>query len=196
MSRRRAAAEETRHRIVEATVEAHRDLGIQATSWDEIARRAGLGVGTVYRHFPSYDELLPACGAVVMDLLALPPLDTIPALFDGAETTASRAERLVDATFAVYERGAPFVENALREHRDLPALAHWHGLIETTLDALVQAAMGPGASADTLAAARAVTDVRTWSALMDRGLTHHQARATAARLVDCLMTDGQRSAGC
>jgi hypothetical protein len=49
MSRRGAAMEQTRARIVAATVAAHRELGIGATSWDEIARRAGVGVGTVYR---------------------------------------------------------------------------------------------------------------------------------------------------
>jgi AcrR family transcriptional regulator len=183
MSRRRAAVEATRQRIVAATVAAHRDLGIQATSWDEIARRAGVGVGTVYRHFPSYTELLPACGTVVMDKLALPPLDTIPALFDGAETVPERAGRLVDEVFDIYERGAPFIENARRERHDLPALEHWHGVIEDTLDALTRAALPAASGDDTFAAVRALTDVRTWSTFIDRGLTHTQAKATAAQLV-------------
>jgi AcrR family transcriptional regulator len=182
MSRRRAAVEATRQRIVAATVAAHRDLGIQATSWDEIARRAGVGVGTVYRHFPSYTQLLPACATVVMNLLALPSPDTIPALFDGAETVPQRARRLVDEVFDIYQRGAPFIENARRERHHLPALEHWHDAIEDTLDALTRAAL-PAVSADTFTAIRALTDVRTWSTLTDRGLTHTQAKATAAQLV-------------
>ena len=72
MTRRGAAVEQTRARIVAGTVAAHRELGIGATSWDEIARRAGVGVGTVYRHFPALDQLLPACGEVVARTLALP----------------------------------------------------------------------------------------------------------------------------
>jgi AcrR family transcriptional regulator len=70
MGARAAAVDQTRQRIVDATVEAHRELGIRATSWDEIARRAGVGVGTVYRHFRSLDELLPACGEIVEQIMA------------------------------------------------------------------------------------------------------------------------------
>ncbi|HET8951451.1 MAG TPA: helix-turn-helix domain-containing protein, partial [Solirubrobacteraceae bacterium] len=59
MSKRAAAAGLTRRRIVDATRELHTERGIAGTSWDDIAARAGVGVGTVYRHFPSLDELVP-----------------------------------------------------------------------------------------------------------------------------------------
>ena len=29
-------------------------------------------MGTVYRHFPTLDELVPACGAISMQVVALP----------------------------------------------------------------------------------------------------------------------------
>src|SRR5262245_52925352 len=96
MTKRAAAMGETRQRIVDATVSAHRDLGIQPTSWDEIARRAGVGVGTVYRHFRSLDDLLPACGSVVTETLALPDDDAgVRHVFDGAASQRARIERLV-----------------------------------------------------------------------------------------------------
>src|SRR5215468_3762091 len=95
MTRRAAAVEQTRARIVAATVDAHRELGIQATSWDEIARRAGVGVGTVYRHFPTIDQLLPACGAVVQQTLALPSAEDACGLFAGARGSRARIGRLV-----------------------------------------------------------------------------------------------------
>ena len=72
MSRRAAAVAQTRKRIVDATLELHGEQGIAATSWDDIAARAGVGVGTVYRHFPSLDELVPASGEITMQVLALP----------------------------------------------------------------------------------------------------------------------------
>jgi AcrR family transcriptional regulator len=160
-----------------------------ATSWDEIARRAGVGVGTVYRHFPTYDELLPAFGAVVLDLLALPSSERIPTLFDTAETLPERARRLVDEVFGIYERGAPFIENARRERHDLPALEQWHRMIEDTLDALTVEALRPAApDAATRRAVRAITDVRTWSALVDHELTPSQAKDMATRLVTELVS--------
>ena len=84
MTRRASAAAQTRQRIIEATRALHGEQGIAATSWDQIAARAGVGVGTVYRHFPSLDELIPACGAVTMEVLALPDPASVPALFAGA----------------------------------------------------------------------------------------------------------------
>src|SRR5918997_6556705 len=90
MGRRAAAVEETRRRIVDATLELHAAQGIAATSWDEIAARAGVGVGTVYRHFPSLDELVPACGRVSMKLLALPDRADTAALFAGADGAHER----------------------------------------------------------------------------------------------------------
>src|SRR4051795_8712199 len=68
MGKRAAAAAETRRRIVEATHQLHKQQGIAATSWEDIAERAGVGVGTVYRHFPTPDDLLPLCGAVAMEV--------------------------------------------------------------------------------------------------------------------------------
>src|SRR5215216_956195 len=90
MSRRAAATEQTRRRIVQATMSLHDEQGIAATSWEEIAQRAGVGVGTVYRHFPSLDELLPACGAPTMQRLAAPDPRDAPARFAGVDNAADR----------------------------------------------------------------------------------------------------------
>src|SRR5919199_571329 len=95
MSRRAAAVEDTRRRIVDATLALHAEQGIAATRWEQIAARAGVGVGTVYRHFPSLDELVPACGRVSMALLALPAAADAPAVFAGVIDPRARIERLV-----------------------------------------------------------------------------------------------------
>ena len=71
MSLRSAAVAQTRRRIIDATRALHTERGIAATSWDDIAARAGVGVGTVYRHFPTLDELVPACSAVSQEIVAL-----------------------------------------------------------------------------------------------------------------------------
>src|SRR5687768_17720581 len=104
MTRRASAAAQTRQRIIAATRALHGEQGIAATSWDDIAARAGVGVGTVYRHFASLDELVPACGDITMQALALPDPAAVQALFDRAGQPAERIERLVREAFAIYER--------------------------------------------------------------------------------------------
>jgi AcrR family transcriptional regulator len=184
MTRRAEALQETRARIVDATVAAHRELGIKATSWDEIARRAEVGIGTVYRHFRSLDELLPACGEVVTQTLALPAGDEIPGLFQGARSVEGRIRRLVSEVFAGYERGAPFVENVRRERKDLPDLERWHTLIEGTLEALTREALRPlKPDQHSLDVTRALIDLYAWKAFKNRGLSPDQTVETVCRLI-------------
>lgn len=184
MTKRAEALEATRKRIVDATVAAHRDLGIQATSWDEIATRAGVGVGTVYRHFRSLDELVPACAAVVIETLALPTDDEIPALFDGARSLRERIRRLVARIFAAYERGAPFIENVRREREALPNLEPSHQWTEDTLEALSREALRPiNPDKRTLDVTRALTDLYTWKAFKQRGLSPEETVETVTRLI-------------
>ena len=184
MTKRAAAVEQTRRRIVDATRELHREQGIAATSWEDIAARAGVGVGTVYRHFPSLDELIPACGQVTMEVLALPDRSAAPALFDGLTEPARRIERLVGEIFAVYERGAPELR-AIREEAGVhPRVALDRDRLEATLAALVDAALGRlGADPQALAVVRALVDLNTWQALRDQGLGPEERVSVISEIV-------------
>jgi len=55
----RRDAERNRQRILEVARDAFAEDGL-AVTLDEIARRAGLGVGTVYRRFPDKEQLIDA----------------------------------------------------------------------------------------------------------------------------------------
>src|SRR3954451_12542636 len=55
----RADAERNRRRILDAAADLFAEKGL-AVGLDEIARHAGVGVGTAYRRFPSKDELIEA----------------------------------------------------------------------------------------------------------------------------------------
>jgi AcrR family transcriptional regulator len=55
----RADAERNRVRILDAAAEVFAERGLEA-SLDEVAARAGVGVGTVYRRFANRDELIDA----------------------------------------------------------------------------------------------------------------------------------------
>jgi AcrR family transcriptional regulator len=183
MGKRAAATARTRARIIDATMALHGEQGIAATSWDDIARRAGVGVGTVYRHFPSLDELLPACGAIAFELLALPDPAEAGALFEGLEGR-ERVRRLVDEVFGIYERGGVIVEELERVWELHPQLAERREEVRASLDALIREGAGPPAGGgEELKAVRALLDVRTWRAFEEQGLSPGAARKSAAEAV-------------
>ncbi len=61
MGKRAEQVEETRRRIVQATVELHTTVGPANATVSAIAERAGVTRLTVYRHFPEQDTLFLAC---------------------------------------------------------------------------------------------------------------------------------------
>jgi AcrR family transcriptional regulator len=190
MTRRASAAAQTRRRIIDATRELHGEQGIAATSWDDIAARAGVGVGTVYRHFPSLDELIPACGEISMQAIALPDPQGVPSLFDGVDAPADRIERVVREAFAIYERGAPQLR-AIRNEPDVhPSVAEAGEELEASLTALVDAAVEPsGITPADRAVVRAMVDLGTWQALRDQGLGPAEAVDAVSRMLAARMTD-------
>ncbi|MDQ2675627.1 MAG: TetR/AcrR family transcriptional regulator, partial [Actinomycetota bacterium] len=65
----RADARRNREAIVEAARELMATDGTDA-QMDDIARAAGVGVGTVYRHFPTKDDLVHALADLRFERLA------------------------------------------------------------------------------------------------------------------------------
>src|SRR5689334_13895051 len=53
----RADARRNRDKLVETAAAAFAEEGVEA-SLEEIARRAGVGIGTLYRHFPTREQLV------------------------------------------------------------------------------------------------------------------------------------------
>jgi AcrR family transcriptional regulator len=56
----RADAQRNYQRLLDAAVAVFAEHGADDASLEEIARRAGVGIGTLYRHFPSRQALLEA----------------------------------------------------------------------------------------------------------------------------------------
>ena len=56
----RADARRNYERLLSAAVAAFTEHGADTASLEEIARRAGVGIGTLYRHFPTRQALLEA----------------------------------------------------------------------------------------------------------------------------------------
>ena len=141
-------------------------------------------MGTVYRHFPSLDELIPACGEISMQVVALPDPQDVPALFDGVDAPAERIERLVREAFAIYERGAPELR-AIRNEPDVhPNVAEAGEELEASLTALVDAAVErSGITPTDRAIVRAMVDLGTWQALRDQGLGPAEAVDAVSRML-------------
>jgi AcrR family transcriptional regulator len=83
----RSDAQRNRERILEVARQAFSRSGANA-SLDDIARKAGVGPGTLYRHFPTREELLVAVYRSEMEKLAaaeqkfaedLPPIEALRA---------------------------------------------------------------------------------------------------------------------
>ncbi len=83
----RADAQRNRERILEVAKEVFARDGT-AASLDDIARRAGIGPGTLYRHFPTRDDLIEAVYSSEVEKLAaaeqrfastMPPLEALRA---------------------------------------------------------------------------------------------------------------------
>jgi len=65
----RADARRNREKILAAATAAFRESGLD-TQVEDIARRAGVGIGTVYRHFPTKEALVTALAAQHFERLA------------------------------------------------------------------------------------------------------------------------------
>jgi AcrR family transcriptional regulator len=83
----RADAERNRERILEVAKDAFSRHGANA-SLDDIAKQAGVGPGTLYRHFPTREELLRSVYRTELEKLAaaeqkfaqtMPPLEALRA---------------------------------------------------------------------------------------------------------------------
>jgi AcrR family transcriptional regulator len=126
----RADARRNREALLDAANGAFTQVGASATL-EEIARRAGVGIGTLYRHFPTRKDLFEAvyvhevealCQSAA-DLAQLPPWDALAAWLRHfasylatkravLEELASESELLASCRAAITESGAPLLERA------------------------------------------------------------------------------------
>ena len=127
--RPRADGQRNRERILEVAKQAFTRSGAD-TSLDDIAKQAGVGPGTLYRHFPTREELLKAVYRTEMEKLAaaeqrfaesMPPVEALRAwllLFvDGIATKqiiAPALNALVGDPKKIFEASYAQVHDALR----------------------------------------------------------------------------------
>ena len=182
MTRRAAANAETRRRIVDAAIALHAQKGVLGTSWPDIAKRADVALGTVYRHFPSLDQLVPACTSENA-LRTKPPG---PSILIGLTRPQERIGQFVQELFAFYGRTAPWTPRASIDRHEIPVLDTILSRREAALKALVEETLGPlRRRRHALEAALALTDFGVWRSLTSSGLS---TEAAARLITEMLMT--------
>jgi len=171
MDRRTAATEATRGRIVDAAIRLHVQRGTRATSWDDIAEAAQVSRATVYHHFPSLKELIPACARVAFDLAEVPSLEQAAMGFSDLSDPRRRVSRLVRETCKCYAAGADWLRAAWRERDLVPEMADAVARLQKARDVLIAAAVsGAGIGRDDQRTLAALIDFPFWDSLDREGM--------------------------
>jgi AcrR family transcriptional regulator len=178
----RADAQRNRDQLLEAAVRAFSQDGPDATL-DSIAKDAGVGIGTLYRHFPTRDALIEAayrnelarlCDAAPELLRSLPP----------DQATRTWMDRFVD--YMTTKRGMAEALRAVIASGGNP-YAHSRDRMTTAVTALLEAGAAAGSVRSDVAAADVLASLSGVSLAAGEPGQRDQAR----RLLDLLM-DGLR----
>jgi AcrR family transcriptional regulator len=192
MRKRAKGLDATRERIVGATATLHREQGVAATSYVQIAERAGVGAATVYRHFPTLGSLVEACGVTVWDEMQPPVPEDAPAVFAGLGTLPQRLERLVAELDAFYQRGSVWLGIAARDRDGVPELDGFLRRVDAGVEALVREAVGRGSEEPAIRLATAMADVSVWRSLKRLDTPPAEFRRTLVRLLACALAVAAR----
>ncbi|MFD3615333.1 TetR/AcrR family transcriptional regulator [Streptomyces sp. NPDC058676] len=130
----RADARRNRERLLEAAGRAFSETGTDA-SLEAIAKDAGVGIGTLYRHFPTREALLEAayrnelarvCDSVTGLLAQLPPDQAMRRWMDLFIDYLATKQGMADALKAVIASGDedPFAESLDRISTAISTLLH------------------------------------------------------------------------
>jgi len=175
MRKRALSQEETRQRIIDATMQLHEEVGPRATTISAIAERAGVQRLTVYRHFPDEAAVFRACTSHWLELN--PPPDP-----ESWESVTDPWKRLRAALSVFFDYYAATRDMWTASYRDVDAvealrepMAEFTSFVAGVADDLARS-FAPGKKK---AAAVAVTVQHalafpTWQDLEARGLKNPQ----------------------
>ena len=179
---------QTRARIVQATMELHKEVGPAKTTVAEVARRAGVTRLTVYNHFSEESALFRACQTQWMQLHPLPDFSAALALADPSE----RVRSVLRGFYAWYRWTAPMAEKIQRDRGAVPAL---DALMARTADArltqlsdALAAGFGRGGRGASRPLIRLALDFWTWRRLGAEGLSERTAADLMTSTIDAALT--------
>ena len=186
LKKRAEAMTDTRRRITQAAMELHGSVGPARTTVSAVAERAGVQRHTVYRHFPTDDDLFAACSAHFDELHPWPDTEAWP----GETDPALRLETALGELYDFYAVTASMWANLLRDAELVPSIPRAMASAQRQLDEMVRVlASGWGVRgarrALLMAAVHHAIDFRTWESLVERGgLTAPQGASLMRGLVE------------
>ena len=186
LKRRAEGAQQTRQRIVEATLQLHAEKGVVATSHKDIAALADVSVGTVYHHFPTRDSIVRACGVHVHERIPPPVPEAIAPRAPRRQRVASLARELV----AYYVR-MPWWEKLRTERDAVPALDMGMSLREEAVRKLIGHVLGRSASAKRVVVVEAIADAAVINRLLESGMSQDEAASTLASIINAWLEGGR-----
>lgn len=175
LKERALSQQETRERIVEATVALHQDPGPRATTISAIAERAGVQRLTVYRHFPTDASLFEACSTHWNAANPLPD----PANWATISDPKKRAATAILALYRYFRASRRMLASVLRDAPSVElvekALKPFRNYLTQLADDL-SAAFAAGARAPSLRVTLShAVQFETWDALTRDGLSDEAA---------------------
>jgi AcrR family transcriptional regulator len=186
MSKRAEEQHRTRERILQATMQVHDEQGVAPTTMADVAKRAGVGQATLYRHFPSTNELVQACGGHVWAEMNPPTPDGAASVFAGLDGRRERLARLIAELDAFYTRGKLRLALASRDRELVPPLHGFLSAVEAGIDALVREALKPSGLPDrTIEIVTATVSFPVWLRFSQLDLPAEELRHLRLRLVEC-----------
>ena len=118
LAERGKSRDETRRKIVEATMHLHEEVGPRATTISAIAERAGVQRLTVYRHFPDETAVFQACTSHWLSLNPPPDPEAWASLGDPID----RLGAALAAFYGYYAATRRMWTASHRDVADVPAL--------------------------------------------------------------------------
>jgi AcrR family transcriptional regulator len=180
LKRRAERADETKRRIVEATVALHTTVGPARTSISAIADRAGVQRHTVYAHFPDDNALFEACTGHWRAMHPFPPAERWFAIGDPAR----RLRRALRDVYAWYGENQEALVLFVRDGEVYPEFAASEAAkLRALADAL---AAGFGRRRTVGAAVGHALAFETWRSRARReGLSNERAADLMVELARC-----------
>lgn len=185
---RRVRGEDNRRRIVDALLKLV-GAGTVMPSAEEVAKQAGVGLRTVFRHFADMDSLYRE----ISERMTLDIMPIVQRPFR-SDDWRKRLEELVERRAQVFERLLPFKIAGDAHRYGSPFLTSEQRAIVKTLREALRSAIGPKAIDDKLhfEALDLMLSFETWRRLrVDQGLSARDSRAVMLLGAEALASSSQ-----
>jgi AcrR family transcriptional regulator len=182
LKRRAERQEETKRRIVDATIELHSTKGPALTTFSDIARRAGVQRHTLYRYFPTERDLGYACSGHYMEENPPPDASAWREIADPRD----RVRHGLDELYGWFEQNRAMLSCVFRDAEFHPLTREMFELRASPAVGAIRAALAEDVDdRRRLVLLDLALDFHTWRRLAAGGLTRSEAAEVMTAAIFC-----------